>query len=396
MKKVLIKDLDIDRKKVLLRVDYNVPISDDGIIKDDTRILLSLDTIKYAIERKCKIILMSHLGRPKGKRIESMSLRPCAQHLSKLLGIEVKFLNDCIGEDVESAVNQMREQDIIMLENLRFYIEETKDNLDFANKLASFADIYINDAFGAIHRAHASVHAIAEYFRYKGIGFLMEKELRFLDMILEGKEHPFVAIIGGVKVSDKIEVIESLIQRVDKLFICGAMAFTFLKALGYDIGTSLVEDDKIEIAQSILEKVHATGCKLILPVDFLAVNDIQNIEDIKIVKIGRKFENRKGVDIGSETIDLIKKEIQGAKLIFWNGPAGIFEIEAYSGGTIEIANLLSSIDAVTVVGGGDTVSAVNKAKVADKITHISTGGGASLEYISGKNLPGLAVLPDAK
>jgi len=393
MKKITIRDLDINGKKVLIRVDYNVPISEEGVIQDDTRIVLSLETIRYALERKCKIILISHLGRPKGKRIDSMSLKPCAAHLSKLLNLEVKFVDDCIGESVQLAISSMKNGDIIVLENLRFYNEETKDNIEFAKKLA-FADVYINDAFGAIHRAHASVHAIAGCYEHKGIGLLMEKELHFLDKVLEGRERPFIAIIGGAKVSDKIEVIESLIQKVDKLIICGAMAFTFLKALNYDVGSSLVEDDKLEIAQSIMEKVGATGCKLILPVDFVVVDDIQKSEDTRIIQAGKKFDNKKGVDIGPESIDLFKKEIEGARLIFWNGPAGIFEIDAYAKGTLEIARLLSLVEGITIVGGGDTVSAVKKAKVSDKITHISTGGGASLEYISGKSLPGLEVLPN--
>lgn len=394
MRKVSVKDIDIGDKKVLLRVDYNVPIGEDSKIQDDTRIILSLDTLKYALGAKSKIILISHLGRPKGKRIESMSLKPCAKHLSELLNVDVKFVDDCIGDKVKVEIESMKSGEIVMLENLRFYNEETKDNVDFAKQLASYAEVYVNDAFGAIHRAHASVYAVAEFFTSKGIGLLMEKELHFLDKVLEGKDHPFVAIIGGAKVSDKIEVIESLIQRVDKLFICGAMAFTFLKALNYDVGTSLVEVDKIEIAQSIMEKVGATKCKLMLPVDFLTVRDIQQSEEGKIIQVGKKFENRKGVDIGPETMELFRQHLQGAKLIFWNGPAGIFEIDAYAKGTLEIAWMLSSTQAVTIVGGGDTLSAVNKAKVGDKISHISTGGGASLEYISGKNLPGLMVLPD--
>ncbi|OGF65209.1 MAG: phosphoglycerate kinase [Candidatus Fischerbacteria bacterium RBG_13_37_8] len=394
MNKVTIKDLDIEWKTIFIRVDYNVPLSEAGVIQDDTRIILSQETINYALEKNCRIILASHLGRPKGNRIASMSLKPAAVRLSELLRKEVKFVDDCIGEKVASEVKALQNGEILLLENLRYYIEETKNNPAFAKQLASLAEIYIDDAFGAVHRAHASVQAIAEFFNKKGIGLLMQKEVYYLSKVLEAKEHPFVAILGGAKVSDKIEIIESLVQKVDILMICGAMAFTFLKSTGYDIGTSLVEDDKLEIAQSLIEKVGATRCKLIFPLDFVVVDEVHEDAPAKTIQTGKRFENKKGVDIGSETIKLYKEVLENAAMIFWNGPAGIFEIEAFSAGTLGIAEAVSASHAVTVVGGGDTVSAVKKAGVADKISHISTGGGASLEYIAGKSLPGLAVIPD--
>jgi len=394
MKKITIKDLNIADKSLFIRVDYNVPISSDGKVADDLRIIASLDTIKYALENNCRIILASHLGRPKGNRIPSMSLKPVAAHLSNLLQKEVKFIDDCIGDDVLSAAKSLKTGEILLLENLRFYNEETKNDAAFAKKLASLAEIYINDAFGAAHRAHASVHAICQYFTAKAIGILMERELQYLSEIIEGARHPFLAILGGAKVSDKISVIEALIQKIDALIIGGAMAFTFLKAAGYDIGSSLIEEDKIEIAQSIMEKIGATNCKLILPNDFLTVENISEDEEIKIRKIGKRFDGRKGVDIGPESIELFKSVLKDASLIFWNGPMGIFEMDKFSTGTIEIAKAISSSSAITVAGGGDTISAIRKAGLLKEFTHISTGGGASLEFIAGEQLPGLSVIPE--
>jgi len=395
MKKITIRELDIEKKTIFLRVDYNVPLSEDGKIGDDTRIVLSLETLQYAMNKNCKIVLASHLGRPKGNRIPSMSLKPVAGYLSNLIKKEIKFIDDCVGEKVSEAVQVLKEGEILLLENVRFHIEETKENVDFAKKLASLAAIYINDAFGAAHRAHSSVHAIAQFVKSKGIGFLMEKEIFYLSKVLEGGEHPFVAILGGAKVSDKIDVIESLIQKVDKLIIGGAMAFTFLKAGGYDVGSSLVEDDKLEIAQSIMEKSGAAGCELILPVDTKAVMEVNPDAEIKIIPVGEKFENRKGVDIGPESIKLFNKALEDARLVFWNGPLGIFEIDKFAAGTLELAKSVSASKAITIAGGGDTISAVKKAGVAEKFSHISTGGGAGLEFIAGQTLPGLAVIPDS-
>ncbi len=394
MKKITIKDLNIAEKSLFIRVDYNVPIGPDGKVSDDLRIIASLDTIKYALQNNCKLILASHLGRPKGNRIPSMSLKPVAAHLSNLLQKEVKFIDDCIGDIVSSAVKELKAGEILLLENLRFYNEETKNDDAFAKKLASLAEIYINDAFGAIHRAHASVHAIAQYFGAKAIGLLMEKELHYLSEIIEGARHPFLAVLGGAKVSDKISVIEALIQKIDGLIIGGAMAFTFLKAAGYDVGTSLIEEDKIEVAQAIMEKIGATNCKLFLPRDFLTVENISENEEIKITKVGKKFDNRKGVDIGPESIELFKSILKDASLIFWNGPMGIFEMDKFSIGTIEIAKAISSSSAITVAGGGDTIAAIRKADLINGFTHISTGGGASLEFIAGEQLPGLSVIPE--
>lgn len=394
MRKITIKDLNIENKTLFIRVDYNVPLTADGKVSDDLRITSSLDTIKYALEKNCRIILASHLGRPKGNRVLSMSLKPIASHLSSLLDKEVQFAEDCIGDEVSKAVEELKPTEILLLENLRFYNEETKNDAVFAKKLASLAEIYINDAFGAAHRAHASVHAITQFFENKAIGLLMEKELYYLTQIVEGVKHPFLAVLGGAKVSDKIPIIEALIQKVDGLIIGGAMAFTFLKAAGYDVGSSLIEEDKFEIAQSIMEKIGATNCKLFLPVDFITVETITEDAETKCIKIGKKFENRKGVDIGPDSIDLFKNIIKDAALIFWNGPLGIFEMEKFSSGTIELAKAIASSKAITVAGGGDTIAAIRKANLLNNFTHISTGGGASLEFIAGEQLPGLTSIPD--
>ncbi len=390
MKKLFIKDADLKNKRVLIRCDFNVPLDENLKITDDTRIKESLPTIKYALERQAKkVILMSHLGRPEGKVVENLRLTPIAERLEELLGESVKKLNDCIGEDVKREIEDSKER-VILLENLRFYPEEEKNNTEFSKKLASSADIYINDAFGTSHRAHASVEGVTK-FLFSVCGFLMEKEIEFLGSLLENPQRPFTMILGGAKVSDKIGVIQNLLTKVDRILIGGGMAYTFLKAEGKSIGKSKLEEGKLEIARDILNKAKDCNIKISLPLDSIVADKISPEAKIQIYKEDVP-EGLIGIDIGPDTINLFKEELKDTKTIFWNGPLGIFEIDKFSKGTEEIAKFITNLDAKTIIGGGDTVSAIKKFGLEDRMSHISTGGGAALEFLEGKNLPGIAAL----
>lgn len=393
MNKKTVKDFDLKGKRVFVRVDFNVPLDENGNITDDTRIRAALPTINYLVENQAKVILASHLGRPKGKFNLKYSLSPVAMRLSQLLNKEVIFAEDCIGEKVENLVSNMNPGDVLLLENLRFYPQEEENDRDFAKKLADLAEIYINDAFGTAHRAHASTAGIAEFLP-SGAGFLMQKEIEIMGKALENPERPFVAVLGGAKVSDKIGVITNLLNKVDSLLIGGGMAFTFLKALGYEIGRSLLEEDKIELAGSIIKEAKEKGVKLELPEDVVVAEEIKEGTDYKTVSVGEIPSNLIGVDIGEKTREKFAQIIKKAKLVVWNGPMGVFEIKSFSKGTLAIAEAMAESGAITIVGGGDSAAAVEQLGFADKMTHISTGGGASLEFLEGKELPGVAVLND--
>ncbi len=401
MPKLSIKDLDLTSQRVFIRVDFNVPIK-DGHVEDDTRIRATIPTIKYATEHGARVILASHLGRPKGQRVEKYSLRPVAEHLSKLLNQPVEFANDCVGEGTTVSVAALKDGDVLLLENLRFHPEEEKNDDDFARQLAALCDIYCNDAFGAAHRAHASTVGITRFVKHSAAGLLMEKELEYLGGVINNPAHPFVAILGGAKVSDKIPVIEALIDRkVDKLLIGGAMAYTFLKAEGFTVGKSLVENDKLEMALQIKERCEAAGVELLLPTDHQIVDSYEPIKDEQVLTktIPIEFTNagHAGMDIGVETVAHFANALHDAKTIIWNGPMGVFEEPPFDQGTIGIAHAVAEAadcGAIVIVGGGDSVAAVTKAGVADRITHISTGGGATLEFLAGKKLPGVEALTD--
>ncbi|HRI03100.1 MAG TPA: phosphoglycerate kinase [Pyrinomonadaceae bacterium] len=408
MNKKTIKDIDIADKRVFIRVDFNVPIK-DGVIADDTRILGALPTIKYAVERGAKVILASHLGRPlkdKKKAEEKglpynaakYSLRPVFEYLSKLDGLNVVFTEDCIGDDVDAAIAKMNSGDILLLENLRLHAEEEKNDPDFAKLIAANTDVYVNDAFGTAHRAHASTEGITHYVEDCVAGLLMEKELNFLGKALHNPERPFVAILGGAKVSDKIPVIESLIKRkVDKLLIGGAMAYTFFKAQGFTVGKSLVEDDMMPKALEMEEMAKDAGVELILPTDHQVVDSYDPINSRKTIPISFTNTGLVGLDIGVETAVIFENALEGAKTIVWNGPMGMFEEKPFDEGTVAIAKAVAAATekgATSIVGGGDSVSAVNQAGLNEKISHISTGGGATLEFLAGDTLPGVAALDD--
>lgn len=388
-----IDDLPIENKRVFIRVDFNVSMK-DGKIKDDTRIRAALPTIEYALSKNAKVILGSHLGRPKGTGFEEKySMEPVAERLSELLGNKkVIFPEDCVGDAVKKLSRDMEPGQVLLLQNLRFHAEEEKNDDNFSKQLASLCDIYINDAFGTAHRAHASTAGMAKFVSIKGAGFLMKKEVESLSKIISNPEKPFVAILGGAKVSDKIAVIENLLSLVDELIIGGGMAFTFLKAKGFAIGKSLLEDEKVHTANKILERAATKGIPILLPVDHVVASEISDTAKSETTKDANVPEGSMGLDIGPKTIDEFSKAISKAKTIFWNGPLGVFETEQFSKGTMTIAKLVADSNAMTVIGGGDSVAAVNKAKVADKITHISTGGGASLEFVEGRKLPGLTAL----
>lgn len=394
MNKKTVKDVDVRGKRALVRVDYNVPISKEGVVRDDYRIKMSLPTIQYLRDQQAKVILMSHLGRPGGIVKQELKMDPVAKVLSELLGTEVKKLDDCIGDEVLQAVNEMKEGDVILLENLRFHKGEDDNDPEFAKALAALGDIYIDDAFATAHREAASNVAITEFLPSVA-GLLMGKEIAALSKLVESPEHPFIAILGGAKVSDKIGVIKNLMERVDKFLIGGGMCFTFLKSQGYRIGYSLCEDSQLDMAKSILLEAQNRGIKFVLPEDIVSVPEIKAETSSQIVDIKDFPEKGVGVDIGLKTIDLFKKELQNARTIIWNGPLGVFEIERFAKGTYEIAEFIGNLESVTtVVGGGETAEAFKKFNLEEKISHISTGGGAFLEFLEGKSLPGVEALED--
>lgn len=390
MQKMTIKDVDLKGKKVLLRVDFNVPLDENLKITDDLRIVSALPTIKYCLEKKAKkVILMSHLGRPDGKIVESMRLNPVAQRLSELLGFPVKKLDDCAGEAVAKTVEMCPER-VILLENLRFHAEEEKNDSNFAKELAKLGDIFVNDAFGTAHRAHASTEGVTHYL-FSVAGFLLEKEITCLSQVTQNPQHPLVAILGGAKVSDKIKMIENLMAMVDCFLIGGGMAYTFLKALGKQIGNSKLEQDKLDLALKILNKAKEKKIEIILPVDNIIADKVEAQANVKLV--GEDIpEKMIGLDIGPKTIELFKNKLKTAKTIVWNGPVGVFEMEPFAKGTKELAQFIATLKATSVIGGGDTAAAVQHFKVADKMSHVSTGGGASLEFLEGLELPGIAAL----
>ena len=393
MNKKTVKDIDLKGKKVFVRCDFNVPMDENQNITDNTRIKAALPTIKYLLEQNCKIILASHLGRPKGEVKPEFSLKPVAKELSKLLGKEVIMANDVIGEDATTKASNLKNGEIMLLENVRFHREETDNDPEFAKKLASMAEIFVNDAFGTAHRAHASTTGIADYI--PGVaGFLIEKELKFLGNAINNPERPFVAILGGAKVSDKIGVIDSLLDKVDTLMIGGGMAYTFFKAQGYNVGNSLCEVEKTGLALEAMEKAKAKGVKLLLPIDTKVGKEFKPDTESKTVAWTEIPDGWEGFDIGEKTIEMFKNELQSAKTVIWNGPLGLFEFDQFAIGTNEIAKTLADLDATTIIGGGDSAAAVTKAGLADKMTHISTGGGASLEFLEGKKLPGIECLQD--
>ena len=393
MNKKTVKDIDLKGKKVFVRCDFNVPMDENQNITDNTRIKAALPTIKYLLEQNCKIILASHLGRPKGEVKPEYSLKPVAKELSKLLGKEVIMANDVIGEDATTKAENLKEGEILLLENVRFHKEETDNDPEFAKKLASMAEIFVNDAFGTAHRAHASTTGIADYI--PGVsGFLIEKELKFLGNAVNNPERPFVAILGGAKVSDKIGVIDSLLDKVDTLMIGGGMAYTFFKAQGYNVGNSLCEVEKTGLALDAMEKAKSKGVKLLLPIDTKIGKEFKPDTESKTVAWTEIPDEWEGFDIGEKTIEMFKNELKNAKTVIWNGPLGLFEFDQFAIGTNEIAKTLAELDATTIIGGGDSAAAVEKAGLADKMTHISTGGGASLEFLEGKKLPGIECLQD--
>jgi phosphoglycerate kinase len=396
LSKLSVTDLDVLRKRVFIRVDFNVPIK-AGVIGDDTRIRASLPTIKYVMEHGGTVVLASHLGRPKGKVDPQLSLRPVADRLADLLGRPVTFVGDCVGDDAAKAVNGVRAAGggVVLLENLRFHPEEEKNDPKFAAALASLADLYVDDAFGAAHRAHASVEGITHHVRRSAAGLLMEEELKYLGHALEAPERPFVAILGGAKVSDKLEVIENMLGKVDRLLIGGAMAYTFFKSRGVPIGGSLVEDDKLDAARAITADAARRGRPLELPTDHVVTDRVAPGTAHEVLPVGdARIGERLGVDIGPATAAAYSAFIKAAKTVVWNGPMGVFEIDAFAAGTEAVARAVAEVHGTTIVGGGDSIAAVKKAGVADRITHISTGGGASLEFLGGRTLPGVAALSE--
>ncbi len=389
MNKKTIRDIDVQGKKALVRVDFNVPL-EAGKVTDDTRIRAALPTIQYLLDHGAAVILMSHLGRPKGKVVEGLRLDPVAARLSELLGKPVRKLDDCIGPEVEAAAKALQPGEALLLENLRFHPEEEANDLTFAQQLAELADMYVNDAFGAAHRAHASTSGIADVLPAVA-GLLMEKEINFLGRALESPEHPFVAILGGAKISDKIGVIENLLDRVEALLIGGGMANTFLLAQGYEMGDSLVEEGSVATAERLLKE---GGDRLVLPVDVVIADAFSAEANSRVVEVNQVPTGWRILDVGPQTVECFKAKLAGARTVVWNGPMGVFEFEPFAAGTRAIAQALADIQATTIIGGGDSVAAIEQAGLAEKMTHISTGGGASLEFLEGKVLPGVAKLQE--
>lgn len=389
--KLTIEEVDLKGKRVFIRADFNVPLDDNLMITDDTRIRSTLPTINYAIDEGAKVILSSHLGRPKGKRDPRLSLAPIAKRLQRLLNKEVIFAPDCVGSQVESLVAKMKEGDVLLLENLRFHPGEEKNDEEFARALAALADVYINDAFGTAHRAHTSIVGVPKIL-LSAAGLLLKKEIEYLKGAIENPVRPFVAILGGAKVSGKINVLENLVGKVDKVLVGGGMAYTFIKAMGYEVGKSLVEEDMLETAQRIRKKLKGMGIKFYLPVDCVIAQSIESGIETKTIPTLEIPKGWAALDIGPATVKLFSEAIQDAKTILWNGPMGIFEIDAFSRGTFAIAHAVADAYALTIVGGGDTDLAVHRAGVSDTISFISTGGGAALQLLEGKELPGIAIL----
>ena len=393
MNKKTVRDIDLKGKKVLVRCDFNVPYDENRVITDNRRIVAALPTIKYLLENNCKVILCSHLGRPKGEVKPEFSLDIVAKELSRLLGQEVKLAKDVVGPDAHMLAANLQEGEVMLLENVRYEAGEEKNDEELSKAFASLAEVYVNDAFGTAHRAHSSTTGVASYLPAVS-GFLIEKELNFLGTALENPERPFVAILGGKKVSDKIGVINALLEKVDTLIIGGAMAYTFFKSMGYNVGNSICELDKLDLAKELMEKAKAKGVKLMLPVDTKLGKEFDSNTESKVVAYNEIPDGWEGFDIGPETIKLYSEELRKAKTVIWNGPLGLFEFEQFSLGTNGIAKVLADVDCVKIVGGGDSAAAVEKAGLAEKFTHISTGGGASLEFLEGKKLPGIEALND--
>ena len=393
MNKKTVRDIDIKGKKVLVRCDFNVPYDENRVITDNRRIVAALPTIKYLIENNAKVILCSHLGRPKGEVKPEFSLDIVAKELSRLLGQEVTLAKDVVGEDAKAKAEALKEGEVMLLENVRFEPGEEKNDEELSKKFASLAEVYVNDAFGTAHRAHSSTTGVASFLPAVS-GFLIEKELNFMGSALENPERPFMAILGGRKVSDKIGVIEALLEKVDVLMIGGAMAYTFFKAMGYSVGNSICEEDKLDLAKELMEKAKSKGVKFMLPIDTKVGKEFSKDTESKTVKFTEIPDGWEGFDIGAETIALYSEELKKAKTVIWNGPVGLFEFDQFAIGTNSIAKILADLDAVTIVGGGDSAAAGEKAGLAEKFTHISTGGGASLEFLEGKKLPGIEALQD--
>lgn len=397
MNKLSIENVDLKGKKVLVRVDFNVPLDENQKITDDRRITAALPTIEKIIGDGGKVILMSHLGRPKGEVKPEFSLKPVADRLDELVEKDVQFASDCIGDDVNKIVGKMNDGDILLLENLRFHVEETNNDPDFAKQLASLGDVYINDAFGSAHRAHASTEGVTKYIDVCAAGYLMQKELDYLDKAIANPQRPFTAILGGAKISGKIDVVENLLPKVDNLIIGGGMAYTFLKAMGYDIGESLLDEEKLSLATKMLKTFESADVHVMLPIDVVAAKEFSNDSPFENVDVDRIPPNYMGLDIGTKTREIFKNIVLKSGTIVWNGPMGVFEFSNFAEGTNTIAEALAeatSNGAISIVGGGDSAAAIKNAGLEDKVSHISTGGGASLEFLEGKTLPGVAALND--
>ena len=397
MAKKTIKDVELKGKTVLMRVDFNVPIK-DGKIGDDNRIVQALDSINYVVEHGAKLILTSHLGRPGGEASKEFSLKPVADHLATLVDVPVHFAEDCIGEKAEKVIKAAKEGEIVLLENVRFHPEEKKNDPKFAMKLATHADLFVNDAFGSSHRAHASVAGVTEFLQPSVSGFLLEKEIQYLEDSVNNPSRPFVAILGGAKVSDKIGVIENLLSKVDTIIIGGGMTYTFFKAMGLPIGNSLVEDDKVDLAKELMEKAKEKGIDFMLPIDSVVAKEFSNDAEHKVVDQDEIEDGWMALDIGPQSSIAFSNRIKNARTVLWNGPMGVFEMENFADGTFTVAEALADATAnngaITIIGGGDSAAAIKKAGLSDKVSHVSTGGGASLEYLEGKELPGVASLDD--